>query len=820
MRFVNVLLPLALDNLFTYQVNEEWQNDVAFGKRVTIHFNKKIYSALIVEIIDDVSQLNNSKYKIKSIIEIIDTSAIITKTQYKLWQWMSNYYCCTLGEVMQAAMPSGLKLTSETQFLYNHEQSFDWEQLSNEAYILGEAFQLREQLSIQEISLILENRKVLSTVKKLIDAKIIYVKEELKHKYKEKQEDYITLHDSYANENGIEKAFELVKRSKKQENLITAYIQLSNYFTATKNEFVKKTTLITIANADNASLNKLVEKQVFIKVPHSVSRLSLDFDKVEKIELSVVQQLAYNQITENSKSTKAVTLLHGVTGSGKTNIYAKKIQEQLNAGRQVLYLVPEIALTTQLITRLRKLIGFPIGVYHSKFNENERVETWNNLLESKSIRFIVGARSAVFLPFTDLSLVIIDEEHESSYKQQDPAPRYHARDTGIVLANYFNAQVILGSATPSVETYFNVTQKKYEYVALTERFHKAALPTIEILDLKNDMRLRNMRGPLCYNLFKQTEVHLQEKKQILFFQNRRGYVPRHQCMTCGYVPSCTQCDVSLTYHKKINLLKCHYCGYTEKLSATCINCNSTNIVTQGQGTEKIEEELNVLFSESNITRIDSDTTRGKNAITELFEAINNKKTDIIVGTQMIAKGLDFEGVDLVGILNADETILFPDFRANEKAFQLFCQVAGRAGRKSGNGKIFIQTTQPQFYLFDLIKEYDFNSFFAIEIKDRKNFNYPPFSRLIKVSVQHRDVAKLNIACDEMKNKLLPIFGTRLVGPEFPLIARIKNKYTKQFLLKIGRNENQVEAKKTLQLQLNEFKIRNTSFYIIIDVDTY
>lgn len=816
--FVNVLLPLALNNLFTYSVPAEWLGFVGFGKRVVVNFGKnKLYTAIVIS----VSAENNSGFDAKELVSVIDESAVITPSQYQSWQWIASYYMCYLGEVMNAALPAGLKLNSETTFILNADIDIDKESLNDSEYLLVEALEIRHFLTIDEINAILNNKKTHSTIKRLIDKNVILLKEELKLKYKPKYATFIQLNPKYSSDsNAFEALFDELKRAVKQQQALTAYVSLSNYYTDKPNYLVPKKLLEERANCDAATLKALEKKEIFEFCEIEVSRLNnKTTNSNEALVLSDVQQTALAHIKQEFV-THDVCLLHGVTGSGKTNIYAQLITETIAQGKQVLYLVPEIALTTQLVSRLKKILNTTIGVYHSRFNENERVEVWNNLLHKKNVQVILGARSSILLPYDNLGLIIVDEEHDASYKQQDPAPRYHARDTAILVAKQYNAKTLLGSATPAIETYYNALQKKYGYVPLLQRYNNVALPSIELIDIKKNIAQKSMKASLTRELFALMNEALDNKKQIILFQNRRGYVPMHECMTCGHIPQCVQCDVSLTYHKQINLLKCHYCGYSVTPQPRCAKCNSTNIITKGIGTQKIEEDVQLLFPNARVARMDTDTTRGKLAFETLIQQLENREIDILIGTQMVTKGLDFSSVDLVGIMNADETLHYPDFRASERAFSLFSQVSGRAGRASGKGKIIIQTMQPQHLLLQQVKEHNYTDYFDNEIKERQTYGYPPFTRIIEIVLQHRDPNVLNDYCDVLCKDLQHAFGKRVLGPEFPTPARIKNIYNKRFIIKIEREGNITAAKKMLQQLIDSMYKYNRSVRVVLDVDMY
>jgi len=820
--FIDVILPLSVPNLFTYRVPSELNGNLKIGQRVVVPFGRggKLYSALIKRI----HETPPAEYTAKYIEALLDDRPIVNQKQLKHWDWIANYYIANPGDIFNAALPGALKLASETKVVLNPNFEGDAiKDLSDKEYLIYDALEVRKVLNLQEIAEILEIKNVHNYVKILIEKKVILVEEELKRKFKPKIVQYIRLTEFANNENNLPAIFDDLGRAKKQLEVLMNFIKLSKRYQENQKE-VKKIELQKSAEVSASVINQLVKKDIFEIYDIAVNRISDSrYELIGEKTLNPNQTKALDEINEQFK-TKSTILLHGVTGSGKTEIYIQLIKDALNKGQQVLYLLPEIALTTQLIVRLQKVFGDQIGVYHSKFNENERVEVWNEVLNQEhnpSARFniVMGARSSLFLPFSKLGLIIIDEEHESSFKQYDPAPRYNARDAAIVLANIHKAKVLLGSATPAVETYYNAKQDKYGLVELTTRHGNVQLPEILCADVKEATRKKKMKAhfsPLLMDLMNEA---FKNKEQIILFQNRRGYAPFMICEECGVVPECNNCDVSLTYHKYTNQLRCHYCGSNKKMPNSCNACGSTRITLKGFGTEQIEEELSILFPEIKVARMDADTTRSKNAYHRIITDFEDGNIDVLIGTQMVTKGLDFDNVSLVGILNADNMLNFPDFRAFERSYHLMSQVSGRAGRKK-RGKVLIQTYNPYHPIIRKVMEHDYVGMYKTELAERKMHKYPPFYRLIHFSLKHRNRDVLNAGADEFCDALKIQFGERVLGPEFPLISRIKNMYHKNIMIKV---ERELSIKKTRQLILAvKTKFESGSGYksvrITIDVD--
>lgn len=820
--FIDVILPLSLPNLFTYRLPESLNEAVQVGQRAVVPFGRggKLYSALVKKIHNNPP----TEYQAKYVESLLDEQLIVNSKQLKHWEWISDYYIANPGDVFSAALPGALKLASETKIVLNTE--FEKEKindLNDNEYLIFEALEVRNILDLQEISEILNIKNVHKVVKSLIEKRAIVVEEDLKRKYKPKLVSFLRLTEYADDEENLKVIFDELSRANKQLEALMSFIQLSNRYGEKKE--VKKLELQKAANVNASVITQLVKKNVFEIYDIAVDRIGNYSDElIGDKTLNEHQAKALTEIKEHFLK-KDTVLLHGITGSGKTEIYIKLIQDTLEQGKQVLYLLPEIALTTQLIVRLQKVFGDSIGVYHSKFNENERVEIWNQVLEfehTKSNRFqiVMGARSAMFLPFSNLGLVIIDEEHETSFKQFQPAPRYNARDAAIVLANIHKAKTLMGSATPALETFYNAQQGKYGFVELNKRHGGVQLPEILCADIKEASRKKMMKSHFSPLLMKEMEEAFEKKEQVILFQNRRGYAPFLLCEECGHVPECNNCDVSLTYHKYSNQLRCHYCGQNKKMPNSCNACGSTRVTLKGFGTEQIEEELALYFPKIKVARMDADTTRSKNAYHQLITDFEERNIDVLVGTQMVTKGLDFDNVALVGILNADTMLNFPDFRAFERAYQMMSQVSGRAGRKAKRGKVIIQTYDPYHRIIRQVIETDYEGMYNNELVERKQFHYPPFHRLIHFTLKHRDRDVVNAGADEFTNELKKKFGGRVLGPEFPVISRIKNQYHKNALVKIEREASIVKVREIISEIKNNFESFSNykAVKITIDVD--
>lgn len=817
--FADVILPLPVPRLYTYRVPRHLTEMVVPGMRVVVQFGKsKLYSALVRK----VHETPPKEYAAKYIDSVLDERPIVLANQFKFWEWISNYYLCNIGEVMNAALPGGFRLTSETRIVMNPSFGTDYTDLDDREYLLAEALEMRTVLSVEEASDILQIKTVYPIIKSMIDKGAVLLEEELKTGYKPRIISMVRLTPEAQNEEKLKAIFDELSRAPKQVEMLMSYIQLSQRYSS-KPQPVKKIVLQETANTSSSVVNQLVKKGVFELYEVQEGRLQeFDGETNALSNLSEAQQVAYDEV-EASFEKLDITLLHGVTSSGKTEIYVRLIEEQLKLGKQVLYLLPEIALTTQIIERLKRYFGERVGIYHSKFNQHERVELWNRMLGEggKEYDIVLGARSAVFLPFKRLGLVIVDEEHETSFKQFEPAPRYHARDVAVVKAMISGAKTLLGSATPAVETYFNALNGKYGLVELTKRYGGVRLPEIFVADIKEATRKKAMKSHFTPDLLKAMTETLENKEQIILFQNRRGFSPYIMCETCGWNPECTRCDVGLTYHKYFEKLRCHYCGLENAMPRTCPACGSSTLKLKGFGTEKIEEELGIFFPNARVGRMDLDTTRSRNAYQKIIQSFEERALDILVGTQMVTKGLDFDNVALVGILNADSLLSFPDFRAFERSYQLMAQVSGRAGRQQKRGKVIVQTYNPHHTIIRQVIDNQYANMYHDQLLERRNFRYPPFYRLVRFTLKHRDRQEVNDASRTFGNELRRHFGTRVLGPEPPLVGRVRNQYLQQVLLKIERSSALAPAKAKLEQVLNEFRFEypdHKSVRIVVDVD--
>ncbi|MGV3696838.1 replication restart helicase PriA [Flavobacterium sp.] len=811
--FIEVIVPLSLPKTFTYRVSESEFTFIKKGMRIAVPFGKsKIYTALAI----DLHQTPPTLYEAKEIHQILDEQPIVNEMQINHWFWIASYYMCNIGDVYRGALPSALLLESETIISQNTETFIDETQLTDDEFLIYEALQHQSSLKIENIVGILNRKTVLPVIQQLIAKKIISLQEEIHEEYKPKLIRYIRLHTKYEEEENLIALLDSLK-SEKRKNLVLQYFQLNA-------QDKKPISVKQLAALSSASVVKgLVEKEVFEEFYIQEDRVNFDKNKIDSdLTLSEAQQTAYVEIG-NSFQEKEVSLLHGVTSSGKTEIYTKLIEDYIAQGKQVLYLLPEIALTTQLVSRLTAHFGNKVAVFHSKHSNNERVEVWNNVNENKeSAQIVIGARSALFLPFSNLGLIIVDEEHESTFKQQDPAPRYHARDAAIVLANAHQAKVLLGSATPSIETYYNAVSGKFGLISLTERFGKVQMPEIELVDLKDSYFRKKMKGHFSLTLIEQITEAFANGEQVILFQNRRGFSPVLECMSCGHVPQCPQCDVSLTYHKYKNQLRCHYCGHSMAKPTNCHVCASVDLETKGFGTEQIEMELAELFPQKNIKRMDQDTTRGKYSFEKIIDGFKNREIDVLVGTQMLAKGLDFDNVSLVGIMNADNMLYHPDFRAFERSFQMMTQVAGRSGRAEKRGKVVIQTYNPLHNIIQQVTHNDYAGMYAEQLYERKIYYYPPFYRLIRITLKHRDFEKLKEGSMWLYQVLQQNLNIPVLGPEEPAISRIRNEYIRTIMIKMPGDASIQGTKKTIQKILNSFDLvsQYRTIKVTVNVDFY
>jgi primosomal protein N' (replication factor Y) len=750
-KYADIILPLAVRGRFTYTIPDEMSGKVTTGMRVVVPFgSKNLYSGIVSK-----THSNDPGYKnIKAIVSIPDTIPLINKYQLNLWQWISEYYLCSEGEVMKAALPSAASLSE----------------------------------------------------------------------YRPRLETFISLTEKYTDK-ALNEILDRLKKAPKQQDLLLAYLGITGYTFGAEIFPVNKALLLSEAQSSPGTLDSLTSKGILASVSIPVSRISESDSFKEPVKkLSGAQSVAWESVTSQFDE-KDIVLLHGVTSSGKTEIYIHLIEEQLKKGKQVLYMLPEIALTTQIILRLKRHFGAVTGVYHSRFSDAEKVEIWKRVADDDPItgyRLILGVRSSIFLPFSNLGLIIIDEEHDGSYKQHDPAPRYHARDSAIMLAAFHKSKTILGSASPSIESYNNAVNGKYGLTELKERFGMIKLPDIIIGNTREAYRKKLMVSHFTPELLAAMDDALGKEEQIILFQNRRGFSPYIECSECGWIPVCIQCAVNLTYHKGINKLVCHYCGYTTGTPSKCGSCSSTAMVTRGFGTEKIEDEIKIVFPDARVARMDQDTTRNKNSFKKIIRAFEERRIDILIGTQMISKGLDFENLTVVGVLNADNLLNYPDFRAHERSFQLMEQVSGRAGRRQKQGKVVIQTGDPANRVIRLVIRHDYLNMFKIQAEERKTFNYPPFCRMVKISIKHKERAQLNHFSDILGNDLKTIFGKRVLGPESPVISQVQLWFIKTILIKIEKEKPPVKAKQLIIEAIDRVEKEKgaSALRIAVDVDPY
>jgi primosomal protein N' (replication factor Y) len=812
--YAEVIIPLALPQNYTWSVPQHLQLNVQQGSRVEVQLKNKKYSGIVKAVHSN----KPGAFEPKDILNVLDEEPLVYLHQLKLWEWIADYYMCNEGDVMQAALPSHLKLSSESILAFNEEYGEDFSDLNDEEYLVAEALLLKKELKLSEVQQILDASHVYPVIKGLIDKKVCIVWEALKDTYKQKMETYVYLHPTYHHEENLAKLLNEWSKNKapKQLELLLGYLHLIK----TEGE-VTQPNLLKKANASASHLKGLVDKNILRLERRSVDRVpSLPKDVVIDFELSAAQQEA-SQSVQQILHEKKVCLLQGVTSSGKTQIYIKLIEQYIKQGKQVLYMLPEIALTAQIIRRLQKYFGGYITIYHSKFNPNERVEIWNKIKTGET-KVVLGARSSLFLPFKDLGLIIVDEEHDASYKQQEPAPRYHGRDTAIYYASLFdNAKVLLGSATPSIESYFNTQTGKYGLVTLTERYGNVQMPAIQLVDVKTIFPKDKGKVILSPQLVEGIQQSLQEKKQVILFQNRRGYSPYQICGTCGWIPQCEHCNVSLTYHKAKNKLQCHYCGTSYPLVLTCAACGSHNFFQKNFGTEKIEEALVEAFPEAKIARMDYDSVRGKHDHDALIKLFEQQRIDILAGTQMVVKGLDFEHVNLVGIVDADGILNFTDFRVNERAFQLMEQVSGRAGRREAQGKVIVQVSNTHHPVLQFVQHHNYEELYRFEIENRKTFFYPPFSRIIQLICKHKDRNVAEEAANILGQFLTEKYAVYVSGPAEPPVNKVRNQYLFELLLKLPKDAAFIKQCKhdiLQQVAIIQSNKRYRSVTIIPDVD--
>lgn len=819
-QFADLILPLALQRLYTYKIPPAYFSQLKKGQRVVVQFGKsKMYTAVVHAIHDNMPE----HYDAKEILEVLDVKPVITEHQFRIWEWMAEYYLCTLGEIMIACLPAIMKLQSETVVSVNPLFENESIVLTPEEQLLVDNLNVRGSLSVSDASKFTGLKIGLRLIRNMMDRNILVHNEEMQDAFKPRKVNFIRLSAAAAGEDFMQDLFSKIeKKAPKQLHVLMSFMQMTQ---EKGKDFLSKTQFLKQSNASASSLQQLITKGVFeIFEDEENNAVAPAVPTGFQMVLSEIQQGAYEKV-EESFTKKKVTLLHGVTSSGKTEVYVRLINDVIGSGKQVLYLLPEIALTTQIINRLKRHFGDQLLVFHSRFSNRERADVYMKLLsdgEDGVFRYpiIVGARSAVFLPLKNPGLILVDEEHDSSYKQQDPAPRYNARDTAIMCGQIYDCRVLLGSATPSMESYHNAETGKYELVIMNERYGGIKLPRIRTVDLKDAYQKQKMKSWFSQDLLDRIKHALSEKDQVILFQNRRGFAPVLECHKCGWIPQCINCDVTLTYHKKSNHLKCHYCGYTTFPVVKCMACGDADVRMKGMGTERIEDEISLFFPDHNVQRLDMDTTSSKFAFQRIINSFENGEIDILVGTQMVTKGLDFDKVSVVGVINADGLIKFPDFRAAERSYQLLAQVAGRSGRKYKQGEVLIQTYQVEHPLLNFLKQNDYTGFYNYELAEREKYSYPPFFRLIELRLKLKDEKKLDLLSRELTKELRLVFGKRVLGPVVPAVSRVRNYYIQNVLIKVEKGLSNQKVKQMITRVTDRFLSHpeNRSLFIQIDVD--
>jgi primosomal protein N' (replication factor Y) len=774
--FIHVVLPLALPRLYTYRVPQELIAHTAIGKRVAVQFGKrKVYAAVV----HSFSETPPKDYEAKYILDVLDETPLISEKLLHFWDWMAVYYMCTPGDVMNAALPASFRLESTTSVQLNPECDLQSVELSDKEYLITEALTLTPELNLEQLSDITQQKNIFPLLKSLYLKEVILLTEELKESYTPKTTLCIRLTEQYTKEEVLSELFAKLEKQPKQTDALLAFLHLQRDET-----HIEKSKLITKSGISDSSLKTLIKNGVFEVYRLQVDRLKTEAIPPQLFSLNEEQQRAVSEIDAHFTDKDAV-LLHGVTSSGKTHVYVHYIEQALSQGKQVLFLLPEIALTSQIVKRIQRYFGDQAASFHSRYSQNERFELWHKI-KTGELKVVIGARSAIFLPFDNLGLVIVDEEHESSYKQNEPAPRYHARDAALMLAHIWGCKTILGSATPAFESYHNALNNRYGLVKMLKRFGDVKLPEIITADISEDTRTKQMKGHFTHLLFGAIEKAVAQHEQVILFQNRRGYAPMLDCENCHWMPKCTNCDIHLTYHKYIDSLKCHYCGYTQKVPISCHACGSHKLHLKGLGTEKVEDELSIYFPTARLARLDLESAKSKHGHEQIINSFENHEADILVGTQMIGKGLDFGKVSIAGIMNADQLLFFPDFRAHERAYQLLTQVSGRAGRKVHDGKVIIQTAVPNHHVIQEVIHQRYENLYVNEMEERKQFEYPPFFRLIKIVVKHKDYTVTQQAAQHLRDLLYKRLGEHVIGPESPYVSRIRNMYIKEMLVKIDK----------------------------------
>ena len=813
--YVDVIIPLALDQLFTYHIEEPEQDELQPGFRVAVPFGKtKVYTGIVARLHDEPPL----HYQTKPIEQVLDESPFVTMEQLELWQWMSDYYLAPIGLIMKTALPSSMLLESETSIALTPNDELDKDELSDEEYLIVEALEKRSEMRVDDIQGLLDKKTVLPILYKLVRKDIVNLKQALVHQYQPKMIKVIRLNEIHEDKKALDELFEKLGNAEKQKEVLLRYFQLRSQ----KKYFLQRKDLANAADTSASTVKNLIDKDILIEEEIQEDRTFKDLGPSQRdFKLSDAQENARLTINEEFQKDRAC-LLHGVTSSGKTEIYIRLIDEVLEQGQQALYLVPEIALTTQLIDRLEAYFGDQVLIYHSKNQPSVSVEVYQHILKPEQAFVVIGVRSAVFLPFRDLGLIVVDESHEASFKQQDPAPRYHARDVALYMSRIHQANILLGSATPSLESLYNVKKKKLGYVRLDKRHGNIQLPEIALIDLGDKMKKKKMKGHFSDQLIQEIDDQLKNDQQVLLFQNRRGHSPMLECQTCGFTPQCKYCDVSLTYHQFDHSLKCHYCGYKMALQKNCLACGSARVSMKGFGTEQIEEEVQTLFPKAKVARMDKDTTNTKRSYEKIIARFERQEIDILVGTQMVTKGLDFRKLSLVAVMNADRLLHFPDFRAEEKCFQLLTQVAGRSGRTDLRGKVLIQTYQPEHKLYHQVIKGDLRSFYQDQMEQRKAYRYPPYHKIIELKLQSSDFNRLNEASDWLAKYLRQGFKDQVLGPEFPSVARVKNKYRKHILIKVFQHQSLKHAKHLIKRSVGKFDQipPYRSIRLAINIDPY
>ncbi len=821
--FVDVLLPLPVSRLYTYSVPAVYIKEIGIGRRVIVPFGKhKIYSAIIKKIHNFYPETEG----LKEIQSVLDEHAVVNEKQFLLWEWMAGYYMCTQGEVMNSGLPASLKLQSETRIIAVDEAETGKVKMTENEEIILSALREKKEMSIEEISKLLNRNSVHQILKKAFEKNLIIISEEIHQRYKPKKVTFLRLAEAYQSDSALENLFlELEQEGRKAKQLESLMIFMKYLFDDPERKSVKKSVVINHNDVSRSSIQSLITNGILVEYDVIVERIPVTEDRlIAPQKLSASQHEAYEKL-RSSMDEHDVSLLHGVTSSGKTELYIHLIEKVIQEGRQVLYLLPEIALTTQLIIRLKKYFGEKVGVYHSRYSSNERVEIWNHVLnfnpvENNRSQIVLGARSALFLPFRDLGLVIVDEEHDQSYKQSDPAPRYQGRDTSIMLAKIHKAKTVLGSATPSMESYYNAMESRYGLIEMNERHGGVQMPEILVADMREAKRKKLMKSNFTPELLESVKNALAEKEQVILFQNRRGFSNYIECQNCNHIPHCKNCSVTLTYHKHSNILKCHYCGYIENLPSLCPNCGDYKLEIKGFGTEQIEEDISIFFPDAKVARMDLDSTRTRTSFQKIISDFEDRKIDILVGTQMVTKGLDFDNVSTVGIINADQLLNFPDFRSFERSFQLMAQVSGRSGRKLKRGKVIIQTQQPDHWVIQEVVHNNYKKFYERDLYERKKFGYPPHSRLIELTLRHKENEVVQEASEVFAELLRKNLGNRILGPHLPIVSKIRNLFYRSILVKIERTASPREIKTKIRETLIEFysNRENLSVQIIPDVD--